>query len=378
MTRKIFIHSSELDEGGYPPGCPFNSRRAGKTRAMADSFGLLDGADRAVIAPERLSRAEMEWFHTADYLDALRDAGAGEIGPDRALAAGLGTVDCPVFKGMYDFTALAGGGTLTAARLMAEGEADIAFNPSGGFHHAQQDHAAGFCYLNDVVMAIEAFTRKGLRVAYVDIDAHHGDGVQNAFYHRSDVLTCSLHESGATLFPGTGFTEEIGDGEGRGYSVNIPLPVGTYDAVYLSAFRSAVWPLVKAFGPDVLVLELGMDTLAGDPLAHLHLTNNTPTEIVETLVEHNTPLLVVGGGGYHVENTVRGWTLAWSVLGGDHSHVEELTAGMGGVMLENTDWFGGLRDRVLLSDAGRRDEIDAEVAHAVDRIRATVFPVHGL
>lgn len=378
MTRKAFIHSPELDRGGYPAACPFNTHRAGKTMALADSFGLTEGADRAVIPPERLSDEELARFHTTGYLAALRDAGHGAIHPDRAFAAGLGTPDCPIFKDMLEYIALAAGGTVTGARLLLEGRADIAFNPSGGFHHAHPDHASGFCFINDVVLAAQALAEAGKRVLFLDVDVHHCDGVQAAFYRRADVMTISMHESGRTLFPGTGFVDEIGEGEGRGYTVNLPLPVGTYDTVYMSAFRGVVLPLVRAYNPDVIILELGMDTLAGDPLAHLHLTNNTPTDVVEAMVELNKPLLVTGGGGYHIDNTVRGWTLCWSVLCGDHSHFDDLSMGMGGVMMQNADWFGGLRDRVLLSDAGLRPGVDDEIARTVDHIRATVFPLHGL
>jgi acetoin utilization protein AcuC len=378
MLRKVFVHSPALDEGGYPHSCPFNSRRAGQTLGKAASFGLTEGADRQVVAPEPVPVDLLAKFHTAEYVAALRDASGGSIDPDRALAAGLGTPDCPIFRGMFDFLSLAAGGSVVGARWIAEGKADIAFNPSGGFHHAHPDHASGFCFINDVVLAAETLVESGRRVAFVDVDAHHCDGVQRAFYSRSDVMTLSMHESGRTLFPGTGFENEIGEGPGRGYCVNLPLPVGTYDTIYVSAFRGVVLPLVRAFNPDVLILELGMDTLAGDPLAHLHLTNNTPTDIVESLMELNKPMLVTGGGGYHIENTVRAWTLCWSVMCGDHSHHDDLGMMMGGVMMENTDWFGGLRDRVLLSDAGLRAGVDEAIAKVVDRVRATVFPLHGI
>jgi acetoin utilization protein AcuC len=202
------------------------------------------------------------------------------------------------------------------------------------------------------------------------------DHVQNAFYSRKDIMKVSLHESGRTLFPGTGFEDEIGSGEGRGYTVNIPLPVGTYDGAYISAFTEAALPLMKAFNPDVIIVELGMDGLAGDPLAHLHLTNNVFVEIVGRVLELDKPILATGGGGYNIENTVRGWALAWSVLCGEM--IDDISAGMGGVMLENRDWFGGLRDRVLLSDAGQRGEVDSDVEATVQKIRGTVFPLHGI
>ena len=189
-------------------------------------------------------------------------------------------------------------------------------------------------------------------------------------------MTVSLHESGKTLFPGTGSEDEIGEGDGRGYSVNIPLPVGTYDAIYLKAFREAALPLIKAFNPDVLIVEVGMDTLAGDPMAHLHLTNNVAVDVMEAVMALGKPMLVTGGGGYNVPNTVRGWALVWSVLCGDH--LDAMMYGMGGVMMENTDWAGGLRDRVLLSDAGRRGEVDREVEESIRRVQSLVFPLHGL
>jgi acetoin utilization protein AcuC len=375
---KIFIHSAELDHDGYPRDCPFDTRRAGRTRATIESMGMLEGADRRVVAPERPARAVLERFHDAAYLDALERVGRGELKPDEALRFGIGTPDCPIFKGLYEYVTLAAGGTVTGARAILRGEAHMAFNPSGGFHHAQPAGAAGFCFINDIVLGAEELARAGKRVLFLDIDVHHGDGVQEAFYDRRDVMTISLHESGETLFPGTGFEGEIGRGEGRGYSVNVPLPVGTYDGAYRRAFDRLVVPLMEAFAPDVIMLEIGMDGLSGDPLAHLHLTNNVYADAVEKVRERGVPILATGGGGYHVENTVRGWTLCWSVLCGDQELHDAMSYGMGGVMLETTEWSGGLRDRVLLSDAGRRGAVDAALEATIGRIESVVFPIHGI
>ena len=288
---------------------------------------------------------------------------------------GLGTPDCPIFPAMYEFVSLAAGASLTGARRILDGEAQVAFNPSGGFHHAHPGRAAGFCFINDVVLAVQAFTDAGKRVLVVDIDVHHCDGVQDAFYDRDDVMVLSFHQSGRTLFPGTGFEDEIGIGPGRGYTVNVPLPVGTYDDIYRRAFMEIAEPLMRVFAPDVILLELGMDALAGDPLAHLHLTNNVYVDVVEKVVSLGTPILATGGGGYNIENTVRGWTLLWSVLCGEDTRAEDLSMGMGGVMLENTDWAGGLRDRSLLADGGRRGSIDAEVERVLGSVKSLVFPV---
>jgi acetoin utilization protein AcuC len=372
-----FVYSESLDRGGYPPEIPFKTARAGMTYRTLVSTGLLAGDDRRVVPPEPLTRAQLERFHLPHYLDALERGGRGEhdLG---ALGMGLGTPDCPLFESMFEYTRLAAGGSVTAAQLLLSGEATVAFNPAGGFHHAHPARASGFCYLNDVVLACLALADAGKRVLYLDLDAHHGDGVQDAFYDRGDVMTVSLHESGRTLFPGTGFAEEIGHGEGRGYSVNFPLPVGTYDAAYLRVVDQGVMPLITAFDPDVVVVELGMDSLAGDPLAHLQLSNNAYAEVLERVLRLSRPILATGGGGYQVENTVRGWALCWSVLCGDQRHHDEQSFGMGGVMLGTTEWSGGLRDGALLSDAGLRSEVDLEVEATVRRVQHLIFPLHGI
>lgn len=375
--KATFVHSPELEAYAYPSDCPFNTDRARRTRLSLLSMGLLSGPDRAEYAPVPATREQLEWFHEPAYLDALRAAADGDLTPD-GFARGLGTPDCPVFRGMYEYAALAAGASLTGARLLLEGQCRVAFNPSGGYHHAAAGRAAGFCYLNDVVLAILRLAAAGQRVLFLDIDVHHSDGVQEAFYRRKDVMTVSLHENGHTLFPGTGFENEIGEGEGTGYCVNIPLPVGTYDGAFLRAYRRAALPLMRAFAPDVIVLEAGMDALAGDPLAHLHLTNNAHAEVAESLLEFERPLLVTGGGGYHIENTVRGWTLLWSILCGDQSSLDDLAIGLGGVMLENMEWSGGLRDRILLSDAGDRATVDHDINATIEQVRNRLFALHGL
>jgi len=377
MRKAVFLHSPEFDQIPYPPACPFDSSRAGRTRQTILAMGLLGGPSRAERAPVAATRAELAAYHTPHYLDVLAAAQGGHLDVD-GLAMGLGTPDCPLFAGMYDYAALAAGASLTGARCLLHGEADVAFNPSGGYHHAMAARAAGFCYLNDVVLAAMELAAAGRKVLFLDIDVHHCDGVQDAFYGRRDILTLSLHETGRALFPGTGFEEEIGAGEGIGYTVNIPLPVGTDDTAYRRAFAEAAWPVMQAFGPDVIIVEIGMDALAGDPLAHLHLTNNVHAEILARVVGMGKPILATGGGGYHIENTVRGWALAWSVLCGEQADEDDFTMGMGGVMLQNTDWAGGLRDRVLLSGGGRRDAIDAEITATIAKIRRLVFPHHGL
>ncbi len=374
--QAVFVHSRDLEKYSYPASCPFNISRAGKVRQIIASMGLLSGDGRREVSPEPADRMTLKKFHTARYLHALREAAKGKWDID-ALYMGLGTPDCPIFTDMYDYSVLAAGATLTGAKLILANEANIAFNPSGGYHHAGPEKAAGFCYINDVALACGVLADAGKRVLFLDVDVHFGDGVAYAFYERSDVMTMSFHESPKTLFPGTGFEDEIGKGEGKGYCVNFPLPIGTYDAAYMKAFNAVAVPLIKAYDPDIIVFELGADTLSGDPLAHLYLTNKTYAKIIRTLLGFDKPILATGGGGYNVENTVRAWAYAWSVLcGAEEEH--DLHLGLGGVMLETTDWQAGLRDRELAVSEQQKLSVDPAVDATIKTIQTTIFPLHGL
>ena len=215
------------------------------------------------------------------------------------------------------------------------------------------------------------------KVLYLDVDVHCGDGVAAAFYERNDVMTISLHQNPRTLFPGTGFEDEIGKGKGRGYCVNIPLPIGTYDDAYMLAIKDVVLPLIGAFKPDVFVFELGADALAGDPLANLRLTNNVYQDIIHDLLAFKRPILMTGGGGYNIENTVRAWALAWSALCEADSELDANLL-MGGIMLQTTEWQGGLRDRFLPVNSQQRDAVMPALTATLDTLKSTLFPLHGL
>ena len=344
-------------------------------RKTLASLGLLSGANRCEVPPESANREALTAFHAPEYLDALKSGQDGHL--DVAMMQmGIGMPDNPVFKGMYDYAALDCGASLMGAQLLLDGKAGIAFNPSGGYHHAHAARAAGFCYINDVALACLHLARAGKRVVYLDIDAHHGDGVQEAFWNRNDVLTISLHESGRSLFPGTGFEDEIGVGQGKGYSVNIPMPMQVYDEAYLKAFRAVATPLIDAFDPDMIVLELGMDGLAGDPLTHMGLTNNAHAEVIEYVIALGKPFLATGGGGYHLENTARAWAMAWRLFCGDDAHDD--SHALGGVMLESTEWHGGLRDRQLIPDARQREHVDPAVDATIEKAKTNVFRFHGI
>ena len=372
----IFIHGPQLEQYPYPEGHPFNTTRAQKTHKLVKSMGWLGWGTIKEVNPEPLDRMGLKKFHTARYINALKTSSAGQWHSE-ALSMGIGSDDCPVFEGVYENSVLACGASLLGAQMIESGEAHVAFNPSGGLHHAFPEKAAGFCYLNDVALACGFLADAGMRVLYLDIDVHNGDGVSYAFRDRQDVMTISLHENPRVLFPGTGFEYEIGEGEGKGYTVNLPLPVGTYDLVYANAFEAVVMPLVQAYNPDVFVLEFGADGLAGDPLAHLQLTNNTYVDVIEKVMSFDRPILMTGGGGYHIENTVRAWALGWSVLSGqDDGH--DANIGMGGVMMGSTEWHGGLRDPDMLIPEQQREVVSNALQKIVTSIKENVFPIHGL
>src|ERR1700723_2225810 len=230
--------------------------------ALARELGVLALPSVSVLDPAPASQEELELVHDPAYIDAVRQAGRDGLAN---LRYGLGTPDNPVFAGMHEASALVAGATLAAARH--------AVNIAGGLHHAMRRSASGFCVYNDPAIAISALLAAGAqRIAYVDLDVHHGDGVQAAFYHDPRVLTISLHEHPATLFPGTGLASETGSGDGRGYAVNMPLPAFTGDAGWLRAFDAVVPPLLRAFRPEVLVSQHGCDSHRLHPPGPLELS----------------------------------------------------------------------------------------------------------
>ena len=305
----------------FGPGHPLAPVRVELTIALAREFGLLDRPGVTVTAPAPAQLAELELVHDPDYIGAVRQAGQ-EGRPNGRY--GLGTPDNPVFAGMHEASALVAGATLAAARAVWQGETAHAVNIAGGLHHAMRRAASGFCVYNDPAIAIKWMLAQGARrIAYVDVDVHHGDGVQAAFYDDPRVLTISLHEHPATLFPGTGLASEIGSGEGEGYAVNVALPAFTGDPGWLRAFDAVVPPLVRAFGPEVLVSQHGCDSHRLDPLANLQLSvdGQRRAQLMLHDLAHEVAAgrwLVTGGGGYELVRVVpRTWTHLLAVASGD-------------------------------------------------------------
>lgn len=270
------------------------------------------------VEPAPATREDVLTVHDEAYVAAVEAASTGEAGSDAA-AFGIGTTDVPAFAGMDEAARSLVGGALEGARQISSGRAARALHLGGGLHHAQQALASGFCVYNDLSVAIRHLRDQGMRVAYLDVDVHHGDGVQFIHYREPGVLTLSLHESGKYLFPGTGGVHEIGEGDGRGYKLNVPLEPGTSDASYLEAFERVAPHVLSWFHPDVLVVMCGADAHFNDPLADLLLT----TRAFEQVFRHTVELadtyaggraLFTLGGGYDFDATVRIWTILYLIL----------------------------------------------------------------
>ncbi|MFH0811180.1 MAG: acetoin utilization protein AcuC [Pseudomonadota bacterium] len=371
-AKRAFIYSDAWRLSHLPEGHPWRGERARATFEMATRLGLFKD-DVILLEPEAAPEQALLSFHKPRYLEMLRKANRGEA-TEEMLRYGLGTMDCPVFPGVYDYSRLVVGGTLLGAELIERGEAAVVFSPVGGLHHGGDAFAAGFCYLNDVALAINRLLRRGRRVLYVDLDAHHGDQVQAAYWRDDRVLTISFHESTRTLFPWKGgFETEIGEGRGKGYSVNVPLLENTTDDEFLYAFERIFPPLAGRFQPDVVVAQLGIDSHYQDPLSHLRLTNLSHGKAVARIVEMSPRLLALGGGGYNTRATSRGWTLAWAVMLGIDP--DEYADGFGGMFWG--DNLAALKDRPQFVPPDLRRPAEEQAQRVVKYIEEHVFPLQG-
>ena len=315
--RGAFIYRDSMSRHVLREDHVFKPVRLRYTYELLEAFRAFEAENGRLVDPRKATDEEVQTFHTPDYVAAVKAFGEGRMLVDPARYNFSQCGDNPTYPGMFDAGTLAVGGSLMAADMILDGEVDAAFNPGGGLHHAAAGNTSGFCVFNDAVVAIKRMVDRGMRVAYVDIDVHHGDGVQNAFYDTDAVLTISVHESGRFIFPGTGYPNETGTGAGTGYAVNLPLAPYTDDEIYLDAFGQIVPPLVRAFEPDVLVTQLGIDTYHSDILGHLLISTQGFTKAVKTLaglVGQPGRWLALGGGGYDVEAVARCWALAYGVM----------------------------------------------------------------
>lgn len=362
--KAVFVYSKRLGEYSFTPDHPFKPERVERVYRMCGQRGLLSAPGVRVLELEEPEEGVLERYHSSEYIDILRKANSGDSVDVEMLHHGIGTMENPVFRGIFDFSCLAATASLEAARAVASGRCS-AFNPCGGFHHAHRDRASGFCYVNDIAIAMGELRERGIRTAYVDIDAHHGDAVQEAFYDDPGVLTISIHESGRTLFPWGGFERETGEGSGKGFNINVPLEPNTDDEIFLFLFRRIAIDALSRFSPEVVVGQFGTDTFAADPLTHLRLTNNGYIEAITELHERFPRILALGGGGYSMDDSVRGWTIMWAELAGVELD-EGYGGAMGGVFLGDSSIEGSdLRDMRAFTTGPEKEAL-------VEKAEATV------
>jgi acetoin utilization protein AcuC len=316
--RAAIVHDVALENYGFGGDHPFDPLRVRLALELCEASGLLE--DYPFVSSEPATDEDLTTVHTLTYVRMVQKAGQGVGDLSELLPYGLDTPDNPIFPYMHEACARVVGGVLAACRIVMAGEADHAMCISGGLHHAQRSAASGFCVYNDAGVAISRLQEEypGIRIAYVDTDAHHGDGVQWMFYSDPDVLTVSMHEAGRYLFPGSGGVEESGRNGGVGYSVNVPLEPYTDDESWISSFEAVVPEVLRAFGPDLILSQNGCDGHALDPLTHLSATTRLYEHVPKRVHDLAHELcggrwVATGGGGYDIWRVVpRAWTALWA------------------------------------------------------------------
>ena len=305
----LLVYGPRSTTYDFGPAHPLTPRRFGTGISLLESLGAVPN-----LAPEPASDDELEWIHEARYLEVVKAFSRQPLADHRA---GIGPGDTPAFAGMHEASASVAGGSLRAMEAILRGDALHAFHPGGGLHHAMAARASGFCVYDDPALAIARARRDGLRALYIDLDVHHGDGVQSIHWNDPGVLTVSIHESGHSLFPGTGFADELGGPGAEGSKVNIALDPGTGELGWLEALEIALPALANAFQPEVIVSQHGADAHAWDPLAHLNVTTTAmgrAAHLIDSLAHLHTGgrWLATGGGGYDVYRVVpRVWAHVW-------------------------------------------------------------------
>ena len=383
--RVALVWDDGFEAYDFGPQHPLKPIRVVLTVALLRACGLEALSNVSSLIPRSATRGELETIHTPEYIDAVEKITQNVRDPYGNYGWGIGTGDDPAFTGMHDASARVAGASITAADAVWSGTVEHAFNPAGGLHHAMADHASGFCIYNDPAIAIRWLLDNGAsRVAYIDVDVHHGDGVQAAFYDDPRVLTVSLHESGHFLFPGTGFADEVGSGDAAGTKVNVSLPPYTYDEAYCEAFERVVPGIVEGFKPDVLVTQLGCDTHATDPLAHLALTTKTYRYLASSLhdLAHSAAggrWVATGGGGYQIYSVVpRAWTIYFAELAGGSVPAELPPEWIERARSDGArDLPDSFDDHGVILPPGRRGEVDERVMLETKETLDRVAPYFG-
>lgn len=352
-----FIYHDDYLKYQFGPSHPFKPIREKYALEILRELGVFDGKAR-IYEPEPATEDDLCLVHSGDYVRYVK----------KICEKGFGHLDygdTPATRGLYEGSCRVVGGSILGAKLVMDGVVDYAFNPGGGLHHAKADSASGFCVFNDIAIAVRYLQRNyGVeRIAVVDIDGHHGDGTQEILYHEP-ILKISSHRIG--IFPGTGYIDELGAGEGAGYSVNIPLLGGTGDEAYLYAFREVVQPLLESYRPEILINQFGVDGHYQDPLVGLALTTRTYEEVAKTM--HNLAhrlchgrLLVLGGGGYDVNNTARCWAIMFATI-------------CEGLPEKNLEGYRRLFDEPQHQD----EKVLERTKNIIEDIKRRIFPLHNI
>lgn len=383
IGRVALIWDDEVAAYDFGPGHPLAPIRVELTIELIRRCGLLgNGVDE--LLPGRFAESDLLRLHREPFVDTVKRLSADPTARSDP-EFGLGEGDTPAFPGMHPASLQVCAGSVEAARQVWEGVSDHAFNPAGGLHHAMPDRAAGFCIYNDPAIAIDWLLENGAeRVAYVDVDVHHGDGVEVMFRDDPRVLTISLHESGRFLFPGTGAADDIGGPAAQGSAANLPLHPGTTGGLWLEVFDEVVDPLLRGFAPDVLFTQLGCDTHATDPLAHLRLTVDDMATIYARLHRLSHEIcdgrwIATGGGGYQlVEVVPRAWTLAFAEMTGRSLPIEtpmdwqQLAAERTGVTPPRAFTDDPIVETEAMAGLARRT-----AEESVEAVRRLVLPRHG-
>ncbi|WRT68972.1 uncharacterized protein IL334_005954 [Kwoniella shivajii] len=312
--RVCYFFDSDIGNYHYGPGHPMKPTRIRMCHSLVMNYGLYKKME--IFRAKPATKREMSQFHTDEYVDFLH-----RINPDNAQQFAKEQVkynvgdDCPIFDGLFEYCSISAGGSMEGAARLSRDKCDIAVNWAGGLHHAKKAEASGFCYVNDIVLGILELLRYHSRVLYIDIDVHHGDGVEEAFYTTDRVMTCSFHKYGE-FFPGTGEVRDNGIGKGKGYAINVPLRDGIGDENYQSIFQPVIKRVIEWYQPGAIVLQCGSDSLSGDRLGSFNLSMRGHAACVQFVKSFHLPLLLLGGGGYTVKSVSRTWAYETGLAAG--------------------------------------------------------------
>ncbi|KAG5734842.1 Histone deacetylase RPD3 [Termitomyces sp. T112] len=312
--RVCYFFDSDIGGFHYGPGHPMKPTRIRMCHSLVMNYGLYKKME--IFRAKPATKREMTQFHSDEYIDFL-----SRITPNNMNSFikeqhkyNVGD-DCPVFDGLFDYCSISAGGSMEGAARLSRDKCDIAVNWAGGLHHAKKSEASGFCYVNDIVLGILELLRYHTRVLYIDIDVHHGDGVEEAFYTTDRVMTVSFHKYGE-YFPGTGELRDVGVMKGKHYALNFPLRDGISDENYKSVFEPVIRQVMESYDPSAIVLQCGTDSLSGDKLGCLNLSMRGHANCVKFVKSFNRPLLLLGGGGYTMRNVSRAWAYETGLAAG--------------------------------------------------------------